>query len=207
MENRWLSLAKRLHALAHSGLAYNPEPYDKERYEEIALLAEQMLSGLADEPLSKIQNLIVPSEKKYVTPQVDVRGAIFSDNKILLVREKSDGKWTLPGGYADTGLTARQNIEKEVQEEAGLTVMATKLFAVRHKASGDYRPDVQDIYKLFFLCHCDQPELAKPGLETSEVGFYNPNHLPELSSGRTIARDIEDAFQAKNDEYVIPIFD
>ena len=94
MENNWLSIAKRLHALAHSGLAYDPHPFDKERYEEVAELAEKMIADIADQPVDVVQDLIIPAEKKYVTPQIDVRGAVFFDNKILLVREKSDGKWT-----------------------------------------------------------------------------------------------------------------
>ena len=113
----------------------------------------------------------------------------------------------LPGGYADVGLTAKQNIEKEIEEEAGLTVIAARLYSVRHKASGTYRPDPRDIYKLFFICDCESPQMAQPGLETSDVGFFTPDDLPALSDGRTIVRDIHDAFVALKNSDHLTIFD
>jgi ADP-ribose pyrophosphatase YjhB (NUDIX family) len=59
---------------------------------------------------------------------------------ILLVREQCDGLWTLPGGFADVGLSPARNIEKEIHEEAGLRVSARRLFGVLHKAGSDYSP-------------------------------------------------------------------
>src|SRR3546814_11382230 len=84
---------------------------------------------------------------------------------ILLVREECDGLWTLPGGFADVGLSPARNIEKEMRKEAGLKVSARRLFGVRHKASSSYPADVRDFYKMFFLCDRTDNAIPEPGLE------------------------------------------
>ena len=125
-EGLWLNYIKRLHSLAESGLAFSPEEFDKERYEEISEICRTMMSELAVTPVQTINDLVTPFHQRYVTPQVEVRGAIFKENKILLVQEKSDSKWTMPGGYADVGLTAVQNIQKEISEEDCLNNVISK---------------------------------------------------------------------------------
>lgn len=195
ISTKWLARVKKLHAISESGLAFSPEEFDKERFEEISLIAREMIADLADLPIQPITDLITPHHKRYVTPQVEVRGAVFNDDKILLVQERSDGKWTLPGGYADVGLTPVQNIEKEIWEESGLKVSTSVLYSLRHKASGDYRPDVREFYKLYFLCQFkgNNPQ-PRASMETSDAGFFALDALPELSTGRVIERDITDAF-------------
>lgn len=198
-EATWLTQLKRLHAIAESGLAFSPEPFDVERYEEISLIVKQMLCDITNLPLKPIDSLITPFHKRYVTPQVEVRGAIFIANEILLVREKSDGKWTLPGGYADVGLSPVENICKEVQEEANVKVNDCRLVSVRRKGSGAYDADIREFYKLIFLCQSSDDIQPKGGLETDGAEFFPVNELPILSTGRTIVRDILDAQRAMQD--------
>jgi len=54
-----------------------------------------------------------------VTPKVEVRGAAFRDGRVLLVRETADGRWTLPGGWADVNESPSEAIEKEIAQESG----------------------------------------------------------------------------------------
>ncbi|MGY4592624.1 ADP-ribose pyrophosphatase YjhB (NUDIX family) [Bradyrhizobium sp. GM22.5] len=145
-------------------------------------------------PSRGIEGLISDFAKGYATPKVDVRGAIVEENKVLLVREKSDGLWALPGGFADVGLSAAQNIAKELYEEAELKVSVRRLYGVRHKAGTSYSPDVRDFYKVFFLCDRLSGGEARPRLETSEAIFFPKDRLPPLSRGRTIESDVEAAF-------------
>jgi ADP-ribose pyrophosphatase YjhB (NUDIX family) len=112
----------------------------------------------------------------------------------LLVREKSDGLWTLPGGFADVGLSATENVIREVREEAGILVSVTGLYSVRHKAKQDYEPDIRDFYKMFFLCRHVDAEPPKPGSEIIDATFFARDGLPKLSKGRVIERDIKAAF-------------
>ena len=208
MENTWLSQFKRLHAIAECGLAFCDDPFDKERYEEIASIACNMMSQLASQPVSTIKNLLTPDIKRYVTPQLEVRAAIIVKNEILLVQEKSDMLWTMPGGYADVGLSATQNTEKEVLEEAGIKVKAERLFALRHKARGNYDADIREFYKMFFLCSIDDvKENIKPSIETADVNFFPIDSLPPLSTGRVILRDIENAFAMHHGQMTLPQLD
>ncbi|WP_225145007.1 MULTISPECIES: NUDIX hydrolase N-terminal domain-containing protein [unclassified Bradyrhizobium] len=149
MEPQWLTYAKRLQAIASTGLHFSKDPYDRERFDEIATIANEMLATLGHVPIERIEALVSDFARGYATPRVDVRGAIIEDDAILLVRERSDSRWTLPGGFADVGRSVAQNIEKEMLEEAGLRFTARRLYAVRYKASGSYSADVRDFYKMF----------------------------------------------------------
>jgi ADP-ribose pyrophosphatase YjhB (NUDIX family) len=207
MEDLWLTWAKRLQGIASTGIHFSRDQYDKERYTEVASIAHQMLATLASVPVSRIQGLVSEFAKGYATPKVDVRGALFSDDKILLVKEASDGCWSLPGGFADIGKSASENIEKEILEEATLKVKAKALYGIRHKAKHDYDPDARDFYKLFFLCERMDAADPMPGLETSQVNFFGRDELPLLSKGRTVEADIVAAFAFKEDPGALALFD
>jgi ADP-ribose pyrophosphatase YjhB (NUDIX family) len=207
MENLWLHWAKRLQAIASTGVHYCQGAYDRERYEEIASIANQMLAHLANVPVSRIEALVPDHAKGYATPKVDVRGALFSGQKILLVREHSDGLWSLPGGFADVGRSPSENIVKELWEEATLRVKATALYAIRHKAKHEYEPDTRDFYKLFFLCEPVDAVPPVPGPETSQVQFFGRDELPPLSTGRTLQKDIDGAFAFRANPAGATLFD
>lgn len=207
MESTWLAQAKRLQALASTGLHFCTDDFERERLEEIAHIAHSMLAQLGQVPLERITGLVSDFAQRYSTPMIDVRGALIEDERILLVREATDGCWALPGGYADIGLSAAENIVKELREEAGLSVTARTLYSVTHKAKGLYRPDVRDFYKLYFLC--DRTDQAAPtaGFETTDVGFFRLDELPPLSRGRTIESDLEAAFAFHRGEITQTLFD
>lgn len=194
MENNWLTRTKRLHALASTGTFFGESDFDRERYEEIAAIAEAMLADLTDTPIEKLKSQFPDFGDGYATPKIDVRAAVIRDDSILMVKEKLDGLWTLPGGYADVGYSAAENASKEVFEEAGLKVTATKLYAVFHKSKHAYKPDVRDFYKFYFIC--EEAETLDPtaGMETLDAAFFPRHELPPLSEGRSITPHIELAF-------------
>jgi len=191
---RWLDLARKLQAIASTGLFFGASDFDKERYAEIGEIANHMLADLASVPITRIMDLVPGYAQGYATPLVDVRGALIVHEKVLLVREKSDGLWTLPGGYADVGLSAAQNTAKEIWEEACLRVDVTRLYCVHHKAKHAYADDVRDFYKLYFLCspQSDSAQALepKPGPETDGAEFFPIDALPPLSTTRTIEANI-----------------
>jgi ADP-ribose pyrophosphatase YjhB (NUDIX family) len=195
LESRWLSYAKRLQAIASTGLHFSSDEFDRERFEEVARIANRMLAELGQVPVERIESLVSDFAKGYATPKIDVRGALIEADSILLVRERSDGLWTLPGGFAEVGRSAARNVEREVLEEAGLAVSARSLYSVRHKAKRPYEPDVRDFYKLFFLCERADARAPRAGAETSDARFFPRGGLPELSRGRVIEEDIEAAFR------------
>ncbi|WP_424832905.1 NUDIX hydrolase [Ruegeria sp.] len=207
IEDTWLARAKRLLALAETGQHFTKNPFDRERYDEIAHMARAMLADLGQVPLSRIEGLISEHAGGYATPSVDIRGAVIRDAQILLVRERSDGKWALPGGFADIGSSPAENIEREVWEEAGLKVRAQHLYALRHKARHPYPADARDFYKLFFSCEEVDQRDPKPGSETSDAAFFKLDELPELSQVRTLRQDIVAAFQADITDRPCTLFD
>lgn len=207
LEDHWLTIAKRLQALASTGLHFGASDFDKERYAEIHDLATQMLANLSQVPIKTIADLIGQPGTGYETPRVDVRGAVFRDEKILLVREKLDGLWTLPGGYADVGISAADNIVKEISEEANLAVRVKQLYAVVHKARHEYDQDIRDFYKLYFVCEHRYDADPYAGAEVSDVGFFALDELPPLSTGRVIEKHIRLAEEFRHNPTKPPIFD
>lgn len=196
-----------MQSIASTGLHYSGDEYDRERYQEIASIANEMLSMLGNVPVRRIQGLVSDFAKGYATPKVDVRGAVFENGKVLLVREVSDDLWTLPGGFADVGMSPSENVVKEIWEEATLRVKANALYGIRHKAKHEYDPDVRDFYKLFFLCEIVHESRPAPGSEIADVGFFSLDELPPLSKGRVLEKDIAAAHTFKDNPRRLAIFD
>lgn len=186
----WREAFKRLRAIAQTGQTYTRDPYDLERYQELEQLSLTLLARLLDSPLEVVRSVYLP-EKGYPTPKIDVRAGVFDGERILLVRESADGRWTLPGGWGDEHESPRRSIEREVREESGFDVQATRLVAVKDRHLHPYTPKrLERIYKLFFLCDISGGEAAT-SLETEAVDFFPLDDLPPLSLGRTLPADIQ----------------
>ena len=194
MERNFFEHIKRLQALAEIGLEYSNSNYDIERYEEIQEICLDMLEQLTDIPSQKIK-AVIQEKNGYKTPKVDVRAVVFNhEGQILLVQEKVDGCWALPGGWADVGYTPRMVAEKECFEEAGLTVRSSRLIAVMDKTAQQMPPEFEYVYKLFIWCDPIGTQIAA-GAETDNVGWFNEHDLPELSKPRNIESQIHLMFQ------------
>jgi ADP-ribose pyrophosphatase YjhB (NUDIX family) len=191
---QWLSMAQELRAIAQTGLTFTADRFDRLRYERIRELAATMVARGSGGNYETILGILV-EDKGYATPKVDVRGAAFVDGRVLLVREISDGKWTLPGGWADINQTAAECVVREIAEESGFVAKALKLAAV-HDYQRSNRPSrhLDSIYKMFFICEI-VGGAARTSDETSEVAFFARDALPPLSQGRTTAAQIERMFQ------------
>ena len=191
-EPQWLRIAREVRAIAQTGLAFNADGFDHQRYQRLRELAALLMAqGSATEHESILE--LLRQEKGYATPKVDVRGAAFQDGRVLMVREISDGKWTLPGGWADVNQSAGECVVREIAEESGFTARALKLAAVYDYQKRNPSPHIDSIYKMFFICEI-VGGAASASNETSEVAFFPRNELPPLSLGRTTAAQIDRMF-------------
>ncbi|WP_411826091.1 NUDIX hydrolase [Luteolibacter sp. AS25] len=183
-----LEFARELAAIAQAGITYSPDPYDQERFERLREMAGEMLEVAGEVP--KFQ---WPEENGYDTPKVDVRAMVFRGDEILLVKEARTGAWTVPGGWADVNLSPAENAEKECFEESGYVVKCKALVSVLDKDKAGFPRNVNSIYKMYFLCELIG---GKPttSLESTAVGFFPVNDLPELDAYRIAKRDILDAY-------------
>lgn len=198
-EPRWLAWAKALHSVAQNGLHYAANDYERERYEQVErIVAEMLAAQTGSEDLRPILDLL-RHDTGYVTPKTDVRGVAARDGRILLVRETMDeGRWTLPGGWADPNDTPSQAVEREVREESGYEARAVKLIGVydrSHPRHAHHPPYPFHIYKLFFLCEVvgGGPTASH---ETTGARFFAEDELPEdLSLSRVTPSQLARAFQ------------
>ncbi|MCP3725288.1 NUDIX hydrolase [Paraburkholderia sp. CNPSo 3272] len=184
-----LARARRLLALAQTGLHYATSPFDTERYAEIASIAHQQLAELASMQTSDVAAFFA-FETGYANPKLDVRCAVFNPSgQILLVREAVDGLWSLPGGWADVGVSPAENAAKEAREESGYTVDIVRLLAVWDMLKHGHPPSVFHIWKLVFLGEIVRAgEIA--GAETDAAQFFDIDDLPALSEGRILPEQI-----------------
>lgn len=193
LEPKWLEWAKQLQAIAQAGLTYSKDVYDLERFELIRDMSVEILSEYTNMDHKTIKELFA-NETGYATPKVDVRAVVFKENKILMVKENSDGGWSLPGGWGDIGFTPSEVAVKEVKEESGFDVKATKLVAVLDKKCHPHPPSPYHIYKIFIQCEIVGGK-AKEGIETDAVEFFAENELPPLSIDRNTESQIHLVFK------------
>lgn len=183
-----LDWIQRLNAIAQSGLAFEPGEFDRQRYEQVQALAAEM----AAHPNGDVEAVagIFAADRGYATPKLICRAAVFDDDRILMVRETADGRWTLPGGWIDVGDSPAAATEREVFEETGFHVRAVKLAAVFDKRRHPHPPAAHHAYLMFFLCDLLGGE-PTPSYETSEIGWFERRALPDLSAGRALAHQID----------------
>jgi len=202
---RWMEWAREIQALAQTGHHYAENEYQRERYLRIVEIAAEIFSEHSELDYQPLLD-VFHAQIGYATPRVDVRGAVFRDGKILLVREREDGGWTMPGGWADVGDIPSVAAEREVFEEAGFIVKASKVVGI-YDANRTGPLELFHAYKVVFLCDLIEGQ-ARPSIETSEVEFFRPENLPGVLSGeRTKPRQIEDAYAAYLDANRETIFD
>ena len=188
-EPSWLVIGRELRAVAQTGLAFCRDPFDRQRFDRIRELAASLLAERSDADHAKVLELF-RNDAGYATPKVDVRGAAFREGRVLLVREISDGGWTLPGGWADVNQSPAECVVREIAEESGFEARAVKLAAIHDYRKRHPPRHIDSIYKLFFICELTGGS-ASPSEETSEVAFFARHELPSLSLGRTTTDQIE----------------
>jgi ADP-ribose pyrophosphatase YjhB (NUDIX family) len=190
---RWLHWAQQLQAVAQTGDAYANNDFDRQRYDLVRNIAAAMMAaGSAAEPAAVAE--LFSRERGYATPRMDVRAAVFREGRILMVQERSDGLWTLPGGFADVGDSPSSAVEREIHEESGFTAKATKLVALFDRNRHPHPPFGYHLWKAFFRCEL-QGGAAQPSIETSAVGFFAPDALPPLSPGRVSVGQVQLMFE------------
>jgi ADP-ribose pyrophosphatase YjhB (NUDIX family) len=188
-----LDWARRVQAIAQNGLAYSTDPFDRERYAQLQELVAELLARELALPVAAVRGFW-EGESGYATPKVDVRGAVFQDDRVLLVRERSDGRWTLPGGWVDVNEAPSQAVVREIREESGYQAHAVKLAALVDKNRHPHPPGIHHIYKLMFLCELTGGSPATSS-ETDGVDFFAVHALPELSRGRILPEQIVRLYQ------------
>jgi ADP-ribose pyrophosphatase YjhB (NUDIX family) len=203
--SRWLEWAREIQALAQTGLTYNDDDYNVQRYRRLTEIAAEIVANHTGQPKeSWRQNFL--AQPGYATPKVDVRGAVIRDGKILLVQEASDERWCLPGGWADVGETPSEMVVREVWEESGFEVVARRVIGVYDANRSGIPLEFFHAYKIVFLCEIVGGE-ARSSNETLAVDFFSVDDWPPLSWERTNERHLADVFAHFQDGYHPVVFD
>ena len=205
MSHQWLEWAKRIQSISQAGLTFSKDIYDIERYEELRKISVEIMSEYTELEMDKIKDLFA-NETGYQTPKVDVRGVVFKNQQILMVKENIDDKWALPGGFCDIGLSPSENVVKEIKEESGFDVIPVRLIALLDKDKHPHPPEPYHYYKIFILCEIIGGE-ATIGIETNNIQFFAEHNLPQLSTNRNTESQIKTLFEFLRNPETETLFD
>ncbi len=205
MKEKWLEWAARLQSIAQAGLTFGADRYDLDRYQQIRTISVEILREYTGTSIEKIRDLFA-SETGYQTPKVDIRASVFKDDKILMVREKIDGAWSLPGGWADVNTSVSESAARECLEEAGASVKPKRIIAIHQADKHFNRPSPYTIYKIFVECELIENNFSE-NTETIEAGFFPFDSLPPLSTERNTREQIEICFEARKHTLFETLFD
>ncbi len=201
----WLERAREIQALAQTGLHYSQDHFNQERYQRLQQIAAEIVAEHTNLDSDRLME-VFQQQIGYATPRIDVRGAVFEQGKLLLVQERTDGGWTMPGGWADVGDTPSGAIEREVWEELGFRVKTRQVVGI-YDANRIPPIEVFHAFKIVFLCDILSGEPCISN-ETSEVAFFSEAEIPDALSGhRTSPRHIRDAFRAYSQPSSPAIYD
>lgn len=192
-EDKWIAWAAELQSIAQAGLFYGRDVFDKERYARIREISAEMMAAKTQLPIETVKHLFC-ADSGYQTPKIDTRAAVFEEEKILLVKEKS-GKWALPGGWCEFNMSPTENTVKEAKEEAGISVSVEKLIAVQSRSKHNEPPYPYEVVKLFYLCKNLGGSFAQNS-ETLGAAYFARNELPETANEKTTKAQIEMCFAA-----------
>lgn len=202
-------LIEQLQAIAQTGKHYSKDVFDRERYEQLEEVSKKLTAQLTNGATSKKLDIFFDSDTGYVTPKVDIRAATFKDDKLLMVREKSNGKWSIPGGWGDVGYSAGEIATKETFEEAGIHVVPKRMISIKDMQKNHYpKKNLNYVYKLFFECVPTENALHS-GVETSDVQYFTLDEALklDLSLERNMPDDFERAFECHHSQKWETFFD
>lgn len=191
---KWLTWSQHIQAIAQSGLQYTQNPFDIERYKELSSIAAEIMAVKTETDTGEVMQ-IFSAQKGYATPKLSVRGVVFHNNRVLMVRELMDGgAWTLPGGWIDINEPPSLAVEREVREEAGVIVKAKKLLGIYDHNQHGHSPYPFHVYQLFFLCDLISEATPDP-IETADPTWFAEGELPTLSIGRVTEEEMKRIFE------------
>lgn len=202
---KWLEWAREIQQLSQTGLAFATTEYEIQRYTRLYEIAAEMVEMSTFLPRDElVENF--SAQPGYATAKIDVRGAVIRDGRILLVQERRDRKWCMPGGWADVGDIPSEMVAREVWEESGFKVVPRKVLAVFDANRGGEPLEFYHAYKIIFLCDITGGE-ARASDETMDVGFFDFDGLPPLSSQRTNEKHLAEVRAHLEDENRPAAFD
>ncbi len=202
---RWLEWAREIQALGQTGLTYSKNEFDTQRYQRLLGIAAEIVESHTELSQEALLHSFM-RQPGYATAKVDVRGAVVRNGRILLVQERIDGCWCMPGGWADVGEVPSRMVEREVWEESGFEVAARKVVGVYDANRSGTPIEFYHAFKVVFLCEIVGGE-ARPSAETLAVDFFPFDDLPPLSSERTHRRHLEEVFAHLEDPHRPAAFD
>lgn len=97
------------------------------------------------------EDVDIPVDKFFFRPSV--YGFVINNKKVLVMRNKSNGKFWFPGGGIEIGERLEVGLKREVKEETGIDIIIDKLIFMKENFFY-YQPldEAYHAFLFFYLC-------------------------------------------------------
>ena len=196
-------IADELRSIADLGLHFAQNDYDNDRYRRVRSLSARLVAAIEERPTGDV---LEEYREPFVhaTPFVCAEAAVFQEDRILLIKREDNGLWAMPGGATEVGETWAESAERELSEETGVQGTATKLLGVFDNRLWKSRTK-QQIYASVWLVELCANQIPVSGPETTDVGFFSKDALPDLSPGHSLR--VPAVFKLFRGDLPVPYFD
>jgi ADP-ribose pyrophosphatase YjhB (NUDIX family) len=206
ISSKTFELLRALLNVAQSGLFYTKDVYDKERYETLLAIWSELTGELSEGSTAGLRDWAA-ADRGPVTPKLAVRVGVFDrEHRMLLVRERADGLWSLPGGWVDVNQTPAQAAIKEVYEEAAVHAHIERYCGLVDQRKF-YDNPVFHVICLFFVASIIEAEIFIENNEILEISYFTQHALPPLSTRRIRREEIQKLFEVYNDQTVAAFYE
>jgi ADP-ribose pyrophosphatase YjhB (NUDIX family) len=201
----WLKLAREIQAIGQKGFNLTQGYYDRMNYSRLLEIAAEIVARQTTLEREQVLETFM-AQPGYATAKIDVRAAVLREGRLLLVQERRDQRWCMPGGWADVGQYPSEMVAREVLEESGFVVQPVRLIGVFDANRGGRPMEFFHAYKIIFLCRITGGA-ARVSDETMGVDFFDFDDLPPLSENRTSMRHIDEVRLRLDDPAIPAAFD
>ncbi|HFK1683161.1 NUDIX hydrolase [Bacillus sp. SRB1LM] len=112
--------------------------------------------------------------------------AVFNEQGQILLQQRQNGIWVVPGGFVELGESTEEAGRREVLEETGIEIGTLQLISVfSGKEFFVKLPNGDEFYPITIAYLCKDitgGTLKADGIESLHVQFFDINALPEKIS-------------------------
>jgi len=174
--------AHELAAMATTGLEFATNDHDRDRYRHVAAIAGDLAAMTIDATFTPERPYL--ADTGVVSVKVGCSVAVFdAGGRVVLIERADNGRWALPGGYADVGSSPSENALRELAEETGLLAPYHFYCGVgeANTPAADRRAARPEDYTLLFRARL-VGGVARASAETTQVELVDPADLPDNMS-------------------------
>ena len=130
-------------------------------------------------------------------PRVAVGAIVFKEDKVLLVlrgKPPAENLWSIPGGSVELGETLQEATEREIMEEAGITIRAREPVYTFDVLERDDKGKVRFHYVIVDLAADYVSGELSPGDDAIDVRWFSTEDVNKLKVSEATRKLLKERF-------------